>query len=91
MPQNNSGPLLPQPLTKQQPKRLALKARTIKTGLDNNSESIHNLLSNMHKEHQETLNNPLSSSARQVMAESSTGSAENSAAHAEQVVDGEGT
>ena len=89
MPQNNSGPLLLQPLTKQQPKRLALKARTIKTGLDNNSESIHNR--NMHKEHQETLNNPLSSSARQVMAESSTGSAENSAAHAEQVVDGEGT
>ena len=44
---------------------IGFKCKNHQGWFDNNSESIHNLLSNMHKAHQETLNNPSSSTARQ--------------------------
>ena len=44
---------------------IGFKSKNHQDWFNNNSESIHNLLSNMHKAHQETLNNPSSSTTRQ--------------------------
>lgn len=44
---------------------IGYKSKNHQDWFDNNSESIHNLLSNMHKAHQETLRKPLSSTAKQ--------------------------
>lgn len=46
-------------------KTINYKTKNHKDWFDDNSDSIHNLLSDMHKAHQETLRNPLSSTARQ--------------------------
>ena len=44
---------------------IGFKSKNHQDWFDNNSKSIHNLLSNMHKAHRETLNYPSSSTARQ--------------------------
>ncbi len=45
---------------------ISYKSKNHQDWFDNNSDSIHDLLNNMHKAHQETLKNPSSSTAKQM-------------------------
>ncbi len=45
---------------------ISYKSKNHQDWFDNNSDSIHDLLNNMHKAHQETLKNPSSSTAKQI-------------------------